>query len=135
MTDEEFDALWNRACEWDAPAIKTHRGDEALHVALTFHGSVMNGGLLNAVETYAEDPEYPLPRVLQAYRFLGLDAVASIIERARQEYEEVVGADGQMHEDVPEERIDASYPLDDDALSVAARAAVEASPNSFAPRS
>ncbi|WP_049821359.1 DMP19 family protein [Kineococcus radiotolerans] len=135
MTDEEFDALWNRACEWDAPAIKTHRGDEALHVALTFHGSVMNGGLLDAVENYGEDLEYPLPRVLQAYRFLGLDAVASIIERARQEYEELAGADGQVHDDLTAERVDASYSLDGDALSAAARAVVEASPNGFAPLS
>ncbi|WP_432573585.1 hypothetical protein [Kineococcus sp. SYSU DK005] len=33
MTDEEFDALWNRACEWDAPAIRTHRGDEGFSAA------------------------------------------------------------------------------------------------------
>ncbi|MCI2237221.1 hypothetical protein MO973_04060 [Paenibacillus sp. TRM 82003] len=133
MTDEHFDALWNRACEWDAPAIRTHRGDEALHVALTFHGSVMNGGLLNAVESYGEDREYPLPRVLQAYRFLGLEDVASVIEQVRQEHEVLAAADDETRTDVPEERIDASYPLDDEALSAAARAAAEASPQSFAP--
>ena len=135
MTDEEFYALWNRATEWDAPAIKTHRGDEALHVALTFHGSVMNGGLLNAVETYGDDREYPLPRVLQAYRFLGLEDVASVIERARQEYEDLSAADDEACWDASEKRIDSSYPLDDEALSAAVRAAVEASPQSFAPLS
>ena len=135
MTDDEFDALWNRAGEWDAPAIRTHRGDDALHVALTFHGSVMNGGLLDAVENHGEGPEHPLLRVLQAYRFLGLDDVASIIERARQEHEELAGADGSTGGDLAAERIDASYPLDGDALGAAARAAVEAFPHSFAPLS
>ncbi|GAA0311440.1 hypothetical protein GCM10009528_31150 [Kineococcus aurantiacus] len=133
VTDEEFDALWNRACEWDAPAIRTHRGDEALHVVLTFDGSVHNGGLLNAVATYGEDPEYPLPRVLQAYRFLGLEDAASIIARARQEFEGFSAMADDARGDVAEERINASYVLDSGALSAAVRATVQASPQSFAP--
>ena len=137
VTDEELDALWNRACEWDAPAIRTHRGDEALHVVLTFDGSVNNGGLLDAVETYGEDREYPLSRVLQAYRFLGLEDAASIITRARQEFEDFSAmADdvrGDVRGDVAEERINASYVLETGALRAAVRATVQASPQSFAP--
>ena len=137
MTEEELDALWNRACEWDAPAIRTHRGDEALHVVLTFDGSVNNGGLLDAVETYGEDREYPLARVLQAYRFLGLQEAASIIARARQEFEDFSATAedvrGGVRGDVPEERINASYLLDTGALRAAVRATVQASPQSFAP--
>ena len=40
------------------------------------------------METYGEDREHPLSRVLQAYRFLGLEDAASIIARARQEHED-----------------------------------------------
>ena len=133
MTNEELDALWNRACEWDAPAIRTHRGDEALHVVLTFDGSVNNGGLLDAVETYGEDRDYPLSRVLQAYRFLGLEDAASTITRARQEFEDFSAMADDARGDVAEERINASYLLDTGALRAAVRATVQASPQSFAP--
>ena len=136
VTDEQFSTLWNRACQWDSPAIKTHRGDEALHVVLTFHGTVQNGGLLHAVETHGDDPgDYPLPRVLQAYRFLGLQDVASTIEQARREYESYRATADETSGEVLEERIDASYLLDYDALEAAVRATLQASPRSFAPLS
>ena len=134
MSGEAFEALWNRACQFDSPAISTHEGDAALHVALVFHGSVVNGGLLDAVESYGSDGNYPLPRVLRAYRFLGLDDLAQNIEAARREFEELSGAEhdparwGQA-----EDRCNASYPLDDQRLVDAARAGTTRTPGSFAP--
>ncbi|NAZ85477.1 DMP19 family protein [Kineococcus indalonis] len=134
MLDDDFDALWNRACRWDSPAVRTHEGDAALHVALTFHGSVVNGGLFDAVQNHREDPEHPLPRVLQAYRFLGLDDVAATVDAARRRHEELAPTpDDEARWGAAEEQVDASCVLDDEGLGAAARAAVRARPHSFAP--
>ncbi|WP_369051857.1 DMP19 family protein [Kineococcus terrestris] len=134
MSDEEFDELWNRACQWDSPAIRTHEGDAALHDAIVFHGSVVNGGLLDAVENYARDEGYPLARVVRSYRSLGLGRTADLVERAHREHVELAALPyDQERSGRVEERVDRSYDLDDAALSAAARAAVEASPGRFAP--
>ena len=132
MTDEEFSALWNRACEWDAPAVRTHRGDGALHAVLTFHGSVQNGGLLDAVENYGEDGEYPMTRVLAAYRYLGLHDVASLLEAARREYVDLTAAGDERLGDA-EERLNGTYTLDYDTIEAAVRATLQAHPEDFAP--
>lgn len=129
MSDDDFNELWNRACGFDSPALRTHPVDEALHVALVFHGSVMNGGLLDAVQTYSEDDEYPLPRVRQAYSYLGLDETAQAIDRAQREVTELTQTD---LEDA-EARIDGTYTLEDDDLERAARSCVERAPDVFAP--
>ena len=71
--------------------------------------------------------------MLRAYRFLDLVDAASIIARARQEYEDFSATTDDARGDVPEERINASYVLDTGALRAAVRATVQASPQSFAP--
>lgn len=129
MNDQDFDELWNRACGFDSPALRTHPGDAALHVALVFHGSVMNGGLLDAVQTYSEDEEYPLPRVRQAYAYLGLEETAHAIEQAQREAAELTVTD---LEDA-EARVDATYALEDGDLERAARRSIDRSPDAFAP--
>ena len=131
MSDDDFFELWDRACGFDPPALRTHPGDEALHVALVFHGSVMNGGLLNAVQTYPDDEEYPLPRVRQAYDYLGLHEITRAIDQAQRESVELDDAGlGDA-----EARIDATYTLDDDALMRVARDCIDRSPDAFAPLS
>lgn len=129
MSEDQFDALWNRACGFDSPALRSHPGDEALHVALVFHGSVMNGGLLNAVETYGSDEVYSLPRVQQAYSYIGLDEPAQAIKQARRELLELAESDLENAEG----RIDASYALEDEDLVRAARSTVDRTPEAFAP--
>lgn len=129
MSDDDFNEVWNRACGFDSPALRTHPGDEALHVALVFHGSVMNGGLLDAVQSYRDDEEYPLPRVQQAHTYLGLDATAQVIDHARREVLELADSDLEAAEG----RIDATYTLEDDSLERAARSSIDNTPGAFAP--
>lgn len=129
MNDHDFDELWNRACGFDSPALRTHPGDEALHVVLVFHGSVMNGGLLDAVHIYSEDEEYPLPRVRQAYAYLGLEETARAIDQAQREVTEL--AENDLED--AEERINSSYALEDDDLQRAARSSIDRAPDAFAP--
>lgn len=127
MTDDDFTELWNRACGFDEPAFGTHRGDEALHVAIVFHGRVMNSGLSDAVDGHGEDEVYPLPRVVEAFDLLGLAGTGEVIRRA---HEERLAAQDLGE---AEERIDGTYLLDDEALEAAARRTVDRSPDAFAP--
>lgn len=124
------DEIWSRALDLDSPAAATHPGDAALLTVLTFHGLVMNGGLLNAVELHLNDDVYPVDAVVDAYRFFGLEDAAGAIDNAVLEQREL---HDDEDEDDAEERIDATYTLDDTDIEDALRVALANDPEVFAP--
>lgn len=126
------DEIWNRALDLDSPAAATHPGDAALLTVLTFHGLVMNGGLLNAVELHVNDDVYPADAVVDAYRFFALEDAAGAIDNAVLEQREI-SHDDDEDEDDAEERIDATYTLDDTDIEDALRVALVNDPDAFAP--
>lgn len=125
------DEIWNRALELDSPAAATHPGDAALLTVLTFHGLVMNGGLLNAVEMHMNDDVYPVDAVVDAYRFFGLEDAGGAIDNAVLELREI--ANDEDDEADAEERIDATYTLDDTDVEDALRIVLTNDPDAFAP--
>lgn len=133
------DAVWNRALDLESPAAADRPGDAALITVLTFHGLVMNGGLLNAVELHAHDEMYPSDTVVEAYRFLGLEDAAGAIDNAVLEQRDLVTlvADDDEDEDdvraAAEERIDATYTLSDEDIQAALEVALVNDPDAFAP--
>jgi len=129
------DAIWNRALDLASPAEAPRPGDAALLTVLTFHGLVMNGGLLNAVELHAHDDVYPSDAVVDAYRFLGLEDAAAAIDNAVLEQRDLVASsddDDDVHDDA-EERIDATYTLEDEDIEAALDVALQNDPDEFAP--
>jgi hypothetical protein len=56
------------------------RGDVALGAALAFHGLVMNGGALDAVERASEGD---LARAMAGFRWLRLEPVADLLASVR----------------------------------------------------
>lgn len=129
------DAVWNRALDLASPADATRPGDAALLTVLTFHGLVMNGGLLNAVELHAHDEVYPNDAVVEAYRFLGLEDAAAAIDNAVLEQHDLRTAEDAEDDDfdAAEERIDATYTLDDDDIEAALAVVLANDPDAFAP--
>lgn len=129
------DAVWNRALDLASPADATRPGDAALLTVLTFHGLVMNGGLLNAVELHAHDEVYPNDAVVEAYRFLGLEDAAAAIDNAVLEQHDLRTAEDAEDDDfdAAEERIDATYTLDDDDIEAALAVVLANDPDVFAP--
>ncbi|GEP49236.1 hypothetical protein FVP74_09220 [Microbacterium saccharophilum] len=128
------DEIWNRALDLDSPAAATHPGDAALLTVLTFHGLVMDGGLLNAVELHMNDDVYPVDAVVDAYRFFGLEDAGGAIDNAVLELRERASdEDGEDDEDAAEERIDATYTLDDTDVEDALRVVLTNDPDAFAP--
>ena len=71
----DADLVWNRAClgKLDDRAL---RGDRALTALLLFHGLVMNGGLLHAVQCLQPGE---LASAKSGYRFFGFQDVAELI--------------------------------------------------------
>lgn len=134
LSQDAIDQIWNRAVEFDSPAQATAPGDAALHTAIVFHGTVMNGGLFNAVESYAIDETYPIDDIVEAYRFFDLESTAAAIERAASEQQELAANENDDIDDdaleEAEERIDAMYHLEDsdieDALVMALQRDLEA---------
>lgn len=123
------DAVWNRALDLDSPVDAARPGDAALLTVLTFHGLVMNGGLLNAVELHANDPVYPADAVVEAYRYLGLESASGAIDNA-------VLEERDLDDDAREaaaERIDATYTLDDEDIEHALEVVLVNDPDAFAP--
>jgi hypothetical protein len=129
------DAIWNRAVDLDSPDDARRPGDAALVTVLTFHGLAVNGGLLNAVELHAHDEIYPNDAVVEAYRFLGLEDAAAAIDNAVLEQHDLVTAGDADDDDVAdaEERIDATYTLDDEDIEAALEVAIANDPDAFAP--
>ncbi|MHA7862572.1 DMP19 family protein [Tessaracoccus sp. Y36] len=120
-----LDGIWNRALDGGGEG----DGDIALAAALVFHGLVMNGGALHAVETI--DPE-ELSEAKEGYRWLGLDQVAELIKRIEAESAEVVG-DVEALEDLEQSADDDYYALipDDAALQEALEAKYAEEPDAF----
>ena len=124
----DTDEVWNRAVEYERGV--TAPGDLALRDLLTFHGSVQNGGLVDAVGNYAEDLEFPLPRVIDGYRYFGMDGVATLISECAEEREAVGDEDWDAMERL-ELRFDPRYTLDDEDLTASLRGRLSASPGDF----
>ena len=126
----DADEVWNRAMEYERGLAA--QGDRALRDLLTFHGSVQNGGLVDAVGNYAEDLEFPLARVIDGYRYFGMDGVAALISECAEER----GAFGEGDWDAMERlelRFDPQYTLDDEDLTDSLRGRLSASPADFEP--
>lgn len=125
------EAIWNRALEYDWAA--TRPGDIALRNVLTFDGMVNNGGLWYAIEVHSADEEFPLDAIAEGYRTLGLEATAAAIERAGAEYEQTAGVGDEDAWGEAEERVNAEYGIDGDALWAALERTLAAEPELFAP--
>ncbi|QCW50514.2 hypothetical protein FE634_08980 [Nocardioides dongxiaopingii] len=122
------DRVWHRALGW-RPASELP-GDVAAHVALEFHGLVMNGGVLNAVED-REDAH--LASVVAAYRWLRLAGVADLVDEVRRAVAEgrtEVPAQAEALEVDADRRHDEHLP-DDSALEAALHRRVVNSPEAF----
>jgi hypothetical protein len=70
--------IWNRACGKNP--LRFLPGDRALADLLRAHGLAMNGGVLHVVECLTASE---LSDAQSGYRFCGLDAVASLLARAK----------------------------------------------------
>ncbi|MCC5947943.1 MAG: hypothetical protein JJT89_05760 [Nitriliruptoraceae bacterium] len=131
MTGQLATDVWNRACtlfpgDDETPA---REGDWALAGALILDGVVQNGGLGSAIEQEVVDAG------VAGLRWLGLDEVAQVVQRAAQRVAAAEGAD----EDAAYERIEAEddaayYELDTaQRLTAALDARLATSPEAFAP--
>ncbi|MFS0866699.1 hypothetical protein AB3M83_05110 [Microbacterium sp. 179-B 1A2 NHS] len=125
------DDLWNRALDDDWPA--TRPGDLALRTVLTFDGLVRSGGFWYAVEVHAVDEDFPIDAVADGYRTLGLEAVASAVERAYEEYEQTSAIGDEDAWADAEDRINEEYTLDEDHLTAALERTYAQEPEAFAP--
>ena len=76
--------IWNRACG-EAP-LRTREGDRALTDLLQWHGYIMNGGVLHAVELLSASE---LSNAAAAYGYFGLDAVAYSLSLRERNIEEL----------------------------------------------
>ena len=126
---DELTEIWNRAAGFDGME-DFRAGDRALHDALVLHGQVMNGGLLNAVETLVQTE---LADGVAGLEWLGLTSIARKVAAFAAE------ADG-VHDlealESLEERGNELYwaELGDDAiLDAAFQAAHARDPVAFAP--
>ncbi len=126
----DADEVWNRALEYEKNL--SAQGDRALRDLLTFHGSVQNGGLVDAVANYAEDAEFPVVRVIDAYRYFGMEAMAALISECLEEHLAVGEEDWDAAERL-ELRFDPQYTVDDEDLTAPLRNLVATSPGDFAP--
>ena len=101
MNDDET-AVWNRAA-MESGGLSPREGDVALSALLIVHGLVMNGGVFHAVEAVKEDE---LRAACAGFRYFGFDDVAELLEAATQE----------EWTDENEERVNAGYGVDDEAI-------------------
>lgn len=106
-----LDQIWNRAVDGEGEG----DGDLALAAALVLHGMVMNGGLLDALESI--DPE-ELAEAKEGFRWLGLDGVADLVIRVEAEATDLEGGDAEALEDLELSADDDYYALvpDDETL-------------------
>ncbi len=73
---------WNRACGEDP--LRSLPGDRALADMLYAHGLIMNGGVLHAIECLTASE---LSDAKAGYSYFGLEAVTSVLSRARAHFE------------------------------------------------
>jgi hypothetical protein len=62
------------------PYTRLLQGDHALVAILRMHGSIMNGGVINATEILEEDA---FVATLSSYQFFGFESVSDLLVRAR----------------------------------------------------
>lgn len=126
---DELTKIWNRAAGFEG--MDHYRaGDRALHDALVLHGQVMNGGLLNAVETL---DRRELADGVAGLEWLGLGSIARKIAAFAAEAD---GVQDLATLDALEERGNDLYwaELGEDAiLDAAFQAAHTRDPEAFAP--
>lgn len=140
MNEALSDAIWNRAADFSGPSEATHRGDAALHRVLVFHGAVMNGGLFEAVQSFAHDDEYPLEDISAAYLLFGAEGVVGAIEAGEQELAELAQLDEESDGDddaealeQAQERVNERYSCDDEELEQLFLVVLRSEPELFAP--
>ncbi|HHT13363.1 MAG TPA: hypothetical protein GX013_09410 [Propionibacterium sp.] len=121
-----LERIWNRAADNGGDG----DGDLALAAVLNLHGMVMNGGLLNALETI--DPE-ELADAKDGYRWLGLDSVADLIVQVEAEASEIPAGDLEAIDDLEVQADDDYYRIvpDDAALQEALEARYAEEPDAF----
>ena len=74
----QADLIWNRACTFEVADLRV--GDRALAALILFHGLVMNGGVVHALECM-KSQEFEAS--MSGYRFFGFDDVADFLTVAR----------------------------------------------------
>ena len=94
----QADMIWNRACGEDP--LRSLPGDCALTDMLYAHGLIMNGGVLHAIDCLSAGE---LRDAEAGYSYFGLEAVTSVLSRARAHFEG--GSDLRTHES----QLDAQY--------------------------
>lgn len=119
----DIDKIWNRAAAGDGG----EQGDEALAALLLFHGTVMNGGLVNALEVLDEEQ---IAAAIGGYRFFGFDDAAALIVEAQSELE-----DDADPEEVEESKDGEFFDLidDDETVYEALERKLAEDPAAFAP--
>lgn len=124
------DLIWNRAALQSGGA-SPGPGDVVLAKVLAFHGLVMSGGVLDAVErASAED----LAEVSVAFRRLGLESVADLLASVRRDIDSGVLDDADRAEAL-ELAADNNYRAilpSDEALAAAFRRRLDDDPDAFA---
>ncbi|GAB2882038.1 DMP19 family protein [Nocardioides pacificus] len=125
--------VWSRALDLDAHEQESPRpGDIALASVLRIHGSIMNGGVLNAVEDVFTAEQ--LDAAEHGYRWFGLDEVADLLARTRVDV--ASGALSERDLERLERRCDDAYATavpDDAFLSDLLERRVADEPEAFAP--
>jgi hypothetical protein len=76
----QADHIWNRACTLDVARLMA--GDRALAALILFHGLIMNGGVLHALECMESEPQ-KFEAAMSGYRVFGFDHVADFLTVAR----------------------------------------------------
>lgn len=122
--DTMQEQLWNRACGNGAPV--PGAGDTALATMLTFHGMVINVGVLDAIKTLNAEE---LAAARSGYRYFGFGNVAGIIGAGQAAI--VQDLDVAMHEETLE---DAYAAIVEEGVLMAAFTAHHArAPSAYAP--
>lgn len=132
MSLDTCDEIWNRATEMAHNNFTPRLGDSALRDVLMFDGSVNNGGLLNAVETYSEDTDFPLATIIASYRALGLTEVAELITTALTLWIEASESDSSQALEDLELALDPQYVLETEEIEQRLRELHKVSPELFA---
>jgi hypothetical protein len=102
-------------------------GDKALQAMLLFHGAVMNGGVLDALEAFDATG---LSAATKGHRYFGLGSVADFLVKSR------LSMSSEQDLDEFEAQLDADYSVlvpDDRTLEQKFKRALESRPGDFAP--
>ena len=124
----DADDIWDRAL--DSSVEPETLGDRAIRDVLRFHGTVMNGGLLAAVELAEDSSDPSLDAVVEGYTVLGMPTAAALVSDAG---ERLRAADRESLDDMEELELDLDprYETDDDALLAHLRDTVAQRPQDF----